>query len=137
MTCGYPGLYFDINQGIHCIKIQSTSSKWKYLFGLSYSKNMANFEAFLQSISFSTNSEIVRCEIWKAKMFLTNWKLSSFSSQDEKYHFIDRDIKEILLQRDFILPVAESAAEKPIFEVSKNAIVIGISGRNIILYNTA
>ena len=41
--------------------------------------------------------------------------------------------KEIQL----IIPVAESAAEKPIFEVSKNAIVIGIRGRNIILYKTA
>ena len=36
--------------------------KRKKVFGISYSKNMANFQAFLWSFSSCTNPEIVRCE---------------------------------------------------------------------------
>ena len=43
------------------LKLARNETK-KELFRFSYSKNMANFEAFLWSLSSSTNPEIVRSE---------------------------------------------------------------------------
>ena len=51
-------VYVNIEQGIHCNT--SKVAQNEKLFGFSYSKNMANIEAFLKTFLSSTNSKIVR-----------------------------------------------------------------------------
>ena len=51
-----------LDRGIQCNKSElAQNEKRKKLVGFSYSKSMANFEAFLWSFSSSTIPEIVRC----------------------------------------------------------------------------
>ena len=65
--------------GIHQgkIKVARNEKQNKKLFGFTYSKNMANFEVFLWSISSSTNPEIVR----SVYITLKNFKEQIFSFQ--------------------------------------------------------
>ena len=52
----------DINQGIHKIKIKvSQNEKRKKIQVFSFYINIANFEAFLQYLNFSTNHLFWRC----------------------------------------------------------------------------
>ena len=57
--------YVDLDHGIHCNRCKvARNENMNKKIGFSYSKNMANFEIFLQTFSSSTNPEIVRCDIY-------------------------------------------------------------------------
>ena len=62
----------------------------KKIFGFSYSKNMANFEAFLWSFSSSTNSEIVKSVFKTTRIpFRLSFELNPNFSKCQTFKHVD------------------------------------------------